>query len=270
MNQTEIHDYLKKFFIENESTLLEESKGHLHIQLSIDMDKALMNRPFYWHYTEKIGAVPNPMKLTLITNSTYAPEDLKGELIHFGSPRLHQIFQTAQQLGRYAMLYETVESTGSSLPLKPWLILNGSISYCCDHKKDHFFSIGLSLITGEMIEDIHSKIENMQLQEQIPNYCFTMTPIIKPQSGLERIKRYLMELEERNDHQWAKDAKMRMKKDEELLEAFYEGEEEKTETYQQEKEAIRAQYEPFINISIINGGLFYFYNHPLTDENMIH
>ncbi|MDQ0256280.1 hypothetical protein J2S74_003698 [Evansella vedderi] len=270
MNQAEIHDYLKNFFIENESTILEESDGHLHIQLSIDMDKALMNRPFYWHYTEKIGAVPNPMKLTLITDSNLAPEDIKGELIHFGSPRLHQIFQTAQELGRHALLYESVQPNGASLPMKPWLILNGSVSYCCDHKKDQFFSIGLSLITGEMINDIHSQIKNKRFQEQIPNYCFTMTPIIKPQAGLERIKRYLMGQEKLKEHKWADDALSRMKKDEALLEAFYDGEEEKTETYDQEKEAIKAQYEPFINISIINGGMFYFSNHPSDNQNMVY
>ena len=38
------------------------------VQLTIELDKELMNRPFYWHYLEKTGGVPNPMKLTFITD----------------------------------------------------------------------------------------------------------------------------------------------------------------------------------------------------------
>ncbi|MBU9724189.1 MULTISPECIES: YqhG family protein [Bacillaceae] len=263
MEQAEIHQYLKEFFIENDSEIIEETDSHLHVQLSIDMDKALMNRPFYWHYIENMGAKPNPMSLTLITDSKKAPEDLKGEKIHFGSPRLHQIFNTAKSLGKHSLLYETTSPQGSTQPMKPWLVLNGSVSYCCDHKKDHFFSIGLSLITGEVIEDFYDTIKHKSFQEQIPNYCFTMTPIIKPESGIERIRRMLIEDLEQKDHTWADDAIKRWKKDEELLESFYEGQEEdQSETYQFEKEAIKSQYEPSIQISIINGGLFYFAEHP--------
>lgn len=263
MNQQEIHDFIKDFFIENESNILEESLGHIQVQLSIDMDKRLMNRPFYWHYIEKIGGHPNPMQLTLITNSKAAPDDIKGGHLHFGSPRLHQIFDTAKEKGSHALLYESVHVEGKSYPLKPWLVVNGVISYSCHDKKDHFFSIGLSLITGEMIFDMHDCMVKNTFQEQIPNYCFTMTPIIKPLSGLERIKKYLIEKENSKNHDWAKDALERMEKDEKILEAFYKGEEEKPPSYYQEKEAIQTQYEPKIELSIINGGLFYFFHHPL-------
>ncbi|SDY55401.1 protein YqhG of unknown function [Evansella caseinilytica] len=263
MNRTEIHRYLKQFFLENDSPILEESDSHLHIQLSVAMDKALMNRPFYWHYIEKIGGQPAPYQLTLITDAEKADESIKGEKIHFGSPRLHQIFQTATQLGRYALLYEAVSPAGNSLPLKPWLVLNGNISYCCDHKKDRFFSIGLSLITGEMINDAAEQLKNKQFQVQIPDYCFTISPVIMPEAGLERIRKYFIQQLEQEAHIWAEEAVERWKADEELLEAFYDGEDEKPDSYYQEKEALRAQYEPKIDIDIINGGLFYCHRHPL-------
>lgn len=267
MNQKEIHDYVKRFFVENDSTILEESPGHLHVQLSIEMDKALMNRPFYWHYIEKIGGVPNPMQLTLITDRENVPPKTKGEHLHFGSPRLHQIFNVAKKMGSHALLYESVHVEGPSHPLRPWLVLNGSVSYVCHDKKDQFFSVGLSLITGEMILNMHDYMEKRTFQEQIPNFCFTITPIIMPKSGVLRIINYLMELEKRKDHSWAEDALQRMKNDEEILEAFYQDIEEKPEFYYKEREAIKTLYEPRIHISIINGGLFYFYNHPL---HMVH
>lgn len=265
MKQKEIHDYMKNFFLENDSIILEESLGHLHVQLSIEMDKALMNRPFYWHYIEKIGAVPNPMQLTFITDPQLVPKQMKGERLHFGSPRLHQIFETAKKMGSHTLLYESIHVEGpTSHPLRPWLVLNGVVSYVCHDKKDQFFSIGLSLITGEMILNMHDYIEKRVFREQIPNYCFTMTPIIKPKSGLLRIKNYLIQAEESKEHQWALNALERMKKDQELLDAFYDDLIEKPDSYFLEKEAIKDQYEPKITIKIINGGLFYFYHHPLA------
>ena len=68
MRQHEIHNYLYNFFEANNCEILERSPHLLDVQLTIEMDKLLMNRPFYWHYLEKTGGVPNPMRLTLITN----------------------------------------------------------------------------------------------------------------------------------------------------------------------------------------------------------
>ena len=57
---------------------------------------------------------------------------------------------------------------------------------------------------------------------------------------------------------------MRWNHDLQLLEHFYKDVEEKSETYFSEKEALKAQYEPNIHISIINGGLFYLTEQTLT------
>lgn len=270
MDQKEIHEYVKQFFLENDSTIVEESRGHMHVQLSVEMDKALMNRPFYWHYIEKVGGVPRPMELTFITDKQAVSPNVKGELLHFGSPRLHQIFETAAKMGSHALLYESVHIEKPSQPLRPWLVLNGSVSYICHDKKDQFFSIGLSLLTGEMILNMHDYMEKREFQQKIPNYCFTVTPIIKPISGIGRIKNYLFELEKQKKHPWALDALERMKRDEQILEAFYKDVEEKPETYFKEKEAIKNLYEPSIHISIINGGLFYFFNHPKNNHSLFH
>ena len=44
---------------------------------------------------------------------------------------------------------------------------------------------------------------------------------------------------------------------EQLLERFYDDREELPESYFKEKEALKIQYEPHIEVTIINGGLFY-------------
>lgn len=262
MLQQEIHQFLDKYFRANNCEIIEESQGHLTVQLTIELDKALMNRPFYWHYVEKTGGIPNPAQLTFITNQSQAPEKIKGESIHFGSPRLHQIFQSTKNLASYIRLYEKrTDAAGGNVPLKPWLGLNIKISFQCDRKKDMFRSIGLQLINGRMVEGFHEQIANLHMTPKIPDLSYTLTPLIMPKSGIHRIENFLKQELLGMDHQWAEDARERWKKDIELLEHFYEDVDEKGEAYENELAALKDQYEPKIKISIINGGLFY-----LTEE----
>lgn len=259
MQQQEIHKFLETYFIANESPILENSNGFLHAQLSIDLDKLLMNRPFYWHYLEKTGGTPNPMQMTLITDPKTCSEDKKGESIHFGSPRLHQIFQSAQKLGAYIRLYEknTKKQIVNSTALHPWLCVNTKISYQCDRKKDILISLGLNLITGEIIDDFHSIVLTKSLTPKIPDFCFTLSPLITPKSGFIRLENLIRSIIAEDDHQWAEDAHNRWAKDLALLENFYEETAEKPESYYLEITALKDQYQPNITINIINGGVFY-------------
>lgn len=232
---------------------------YVTVQLTNDMDKALMNRPFYWHYIEKTGGIPNPQKLAFITGNQ-TPKDIKTEQIHFGSARLHQIFSITKKWGGMIRLYENRPGTdGSHIPLIPWIGLNLKISYKCDRKKDSFRSIGLNLISGVMVENFHDQLLSMSkgLTAKIPDYCFTLSPLIKPLSGIKRIEQLIMQEINADDHSWADEAIERWRKDEELLDSFYEEIEDKPESYYTEKDALRDQYEPKIDVRIINGGIFY-------------
>jgi hypothetical protein len=62
---------------------------------------------------------------------------------------------------------------------------------------------------------------------------------------------------ENEDTTWANEAITRWQDDLALLEAFYEEYDEKPESYELEKQAIKAQYEPKIFVDIVNGGMFY-------------
>lgn len=263
MQQQEIHNFLERYFHANECEITENSPGYLTVQLTAELDKELMNRPFYWHYLEKTGGIPNPMSLTFITNNQLAPENMKGETIHFGSPRLHQIFQSAKKLAGYIRLYENHHTVNRQTPLYPWLGMNIKISYQCDRKRDIFKSIGLQLINGKMAENFHQRLQQISLTPKIPDYSFTLSPLIKPMSGISRIENYLRSMIESEDHSWAEDARKRWDKDLQLLNHFYEEESDRNESYETEKQALQEQYEPKIKMSIINGGLFY-----LTDASM--
>jgi hypothetical protein len=258
MQQHEIHQFLERYFRANECDILEADDGYIKVQLSIEMDKELMNRPFYWHYIERTGGTPAPMQLTLITKQTEKTNSLEGERLHFGSPRLHQIFRSAQKRGGFIRLYEEAASCQQShIPLHPWLGLNVKISYQCDRKKDQILSLGLHLISGTIIEQFHDRLQKLKLTPKIPDYCFTISPLIKPKSGIGRLEQYIRRRIFQDDHTWAEKAKERWAEDLALLDHFYEGMEEKPECYHIEKEALEEQYKPRIIVSVINGGLFY-------------
>ncbi len=268
MQQHEIHHFLTKYFIANECEILENAAGYLDIQLNVNLDKELMNRPFYWHYLEKTGGIPNPAKLTLITDQSKISSDLKGELIHFGSPRLHQIFQSTNKLAGYMRLYENVKKsleTGNA-PLHPWLGMNLKISYQCDHTRDVVLSVGLNLINGIIIDHFQEKLESLSLTPKIPDFCFTLSPIIKPKSAVARIKQTVISVVENDDHSWAEEARKRWNQDLSLLDHFYQDIEEKPESYEVEKQALKEQFEPKVRVSIINGGVFYL-TQPSTATN---
>jgi hypothetical protein len=258
MQQHEIQHFLERYFRTNECNIIENNDGYIMVQLSVELDKELMNRPFYWHYIERTGGTPAPMKLTLITKQNEKTSSLNGERLHFGSPRLHQIFQSAQKRGSYIRLYEQAPASGQSfIPLHPWLGLNIKISYQCDRKRDSLLSLGLHLISGTIVEQFQKRLQQLSLTPKIPDYCFTIAPLIKPQSGIGRLEQYIKNIIDRDDHTWAQEAKARWDEDVALLDHFYEDIEEKPECYYIEKEALEEQYKPRIRISIINGGLFY-------------
>ncbi|MBM7646346.1 hypothetical protein JOD45_002574 [Scopulibacillus daqui] len=256
MQQAAIHNFLEQFFKANECELIENKNGLLKVKLTVELDKLLTNRPFYWHYIEKTGGVPETMTLTLKTEPA---EDKDGELIHFGSPRLHQIFRAAKQLSPYIRLYQETDTKGRFTPLVPWLCINSKVSCQCDLKKDDLLSLGLNLMNGAIVEGFHAHLKQMPLTPKIPDYCYTLTPMIKPVSGLKRLEHFIEGKIKEEDHQWAKQAKMRWQKDLQLLDQFYENEtdEDVLNAYIKEKEALKEQYEPKVIVQMINGGLFY-------------
>ncbi|TSB44717.1 YqhG family protein [Alkalicoccobacillus porphyridii] len=258
MIQSEVRDYLKRYFTANDCPEVESQPEYFTVQLSVEMDKLLMNRPFYWHYLEKTGGTPNPMTLTLLTSPSEQTQEIKGEQIHFGSPRLHQIFESTRSLGSYIRMYENVTSqTSTSIPLQPWLHMNAKVSFQCDRKKDVLLSLGLNLIHGQIVSGFYDLIQSTSLTPKLPDYCFTLAALIKPASGIIRLQKMVQTFASNEPDDWAQKARQRWQQDSDLLESFYEEYEEKPESYELEKQALKEQYEPKIEVEIINGGIFY-------------
>lgn len=253
MKITNIHSFLEDFFISHQCPIIHNEDGVLTIQLTEEMDKALMNRPFYWHYVKSTGHAGEPMKLSLITNP--AKRDEKGEWIHFGSPRLQQIFNYLKMSKNNIKLFQKV-NTLENTALFPWLITNIKINYNGKHNKSELFSIGLNLINGHVNTNMIKVMEAMSLRTVISEYCYIISPLIKLQSGYKRIERIVDEYITRQAHEWAAESINTLHEEKKLVEHFYDGVDD-TKELKEEIADLTKRFAPTISYQVINGGLAY-------------
>jgi len=251
---TNLNQFLEDYFVSHRCQILENKDGILKIQLTEEMDQALMNRPFYWHYIKKIGQQGKPMDLTLITNPNKKNE--KGEWIHFGSPRLQQIINHLKEKEKYTKLFQKVVSNQNT-PLFPWLVVNLKMSYKGKQKKDEMISIGLQLVNGNMRLEMMDHLQKLPLQMAISDYCYTISPIIKLQSGFKRIESVISSYIENQTHEWALESLQELEEEIKTVQHFYEGRTEELEQMEKEIEEIKERYHPVISQEVINGGIFY-------------
>ncbi|MGG0666355.1 YqhG family protein [Viridibacillus arvi] len=253
----QVHSYLRDFFLENDCHIVNESDHYITVQLSIDMDKRIMNRPFYWRYLESTNGVPCPAQLTLITDQTKLDGNIKGEVVHFGSPRLNQLFRATKELGAFVQMFENVNHLETKTILTPWLAVNYKVSYYCDQTKEMLYSFGLNLMTGQLLDGFQESLSEVDLVTAMPENAFELPYIIKPIRALERLNVAIENIVQQDDHTWAEEANKRWHKAQQVLEYFYDGVEDKPESYEMEKQALEEQYDPRIKVEVINGGLFY-------------
>lgn len=247
-----IQSFIKTYFTLNHCTVTEESSDILHVQLTKEMDLALMNRPFYWQYVESTGRSGEPMqvsyRLCQDVNETHAT------WIHFGSPQLHKMFAHLQQNAKITHLFEYIETTENTM-LQPWLITNIVVTSSGMQRKEQLLSIGLNLINGMMILDMMEFLEEKSFKPTIANHCYTISPIIKLNSGYERIENYIIDYIKQQDHQWADKSIALLKEELQMIEHFFGN--KKDSIVMKEKEDVMNRLQPNISIDILNGGLFY-------------
>lgn len=254
IKQQEIHDFLTTFFKETNCEIYESTSYSLSVQLTVDIDKRIMNRPFYWQYVEATGAEPHPSQLHLITNRNEAKEGIYGKIIHFGSPLLNNIFRATKDLGSFVKMYEEAEQHET---LTPWLSINYKVSYQCHKTKESIYSFGMNLINGEIWTEFHDYLCSLKLSTENQNNAYCIPPIISSQRALAKLDETIQHIIKQDDHSWAEEAKEILEKEIEILDYFYQDEEQKNDRYEIEKKAIEERYKPRIQVEIINGGIFY-------------
>lgn len=253
---TNLNTFLQNYFTSHHCEFLQNNDGLLTVQLTEKMDRALMNRPFYWHYVKSTGHPGEPMRLTFITNPDKREE--KGEWIHFGSPRLQQIMKHLKQNEKYTKLFQCVDkgNTSTNTALYPWLVCNIKISYQGKQKRDEIISIGLHLMNGRMQLEMMEHLQKVSLQMTISDYCYTISPMIRIDSGYRRIEKVVKNYFQNQSQEWADESLETLQSELQTLKHFY-IEREDDEQMKKEINEITERYNPCITYEVINGGIFY-------------
>ncbi|ALS21092.1 YqhG family protein [Paenibacillus naphthalenovorans] len=66
MNAQEIQFYVLRYLEAEQCDILEKHPAYITVKLSPSADKALTQRPYYWSFVERTGAVPETMTCTFI------------------------------------------------------------------------------------------------------------------------------------------------------------------------------------------------------------
>jgi hypothetical protein len=264
MNQDQMYQYVEKYLVAQECEIITKDPAYIQTQLTVEVDKDIANRPYYWMFVERTGAEPQPLQLTLIFDQEKVDENIRGENIQFGCWRLHQIFQSAKRFGQFIRLYEEVSSSTSTQGLIPWLFINYRISFISDQKKDILYPLGFNLISGQILPDFDQILNKYHLTPKIPDYHFTLRPIFSLTSAITHIEQHMQHYLDGMDSTWAEESNQRLDEEVELITSFFTGNKnEQQETLQKRLDEIES-YRPAITVNPINLGLTYLQTNPLS------
>ncbi len=280
MNQTWVRNYLERYLEIHQCQFIERQPGYTTVKLSVEVDKDITNRPYYWTFVERTNADPETLTMTFIFDKEKTPDDLRGEVIKFGSERLKQFFKAANKRGKMVRLYQQLAAQPSRNTMKPlqtlqpWLIANFKIEFISDQKKDLIISLGINLSTGEMKENFSPVLKKMMLSPVLPANNIIDSPFLTLREAALQLEEWIMNEIFKEDFHWVSEANNRLQKEIEQIEAYYENNSldtkkenddnrvndvENSSIVEKEKriEEVKWQYAPRVEVNPINFGLFY-------------
>ncbi|MCM3783080.1 YqhG family protein [Neobacillus mesonae] len=316
MTKQEVQDYVTTYLEAMECQILEKSPAHVTVKLSIDADKALTNRPYYWGFVDRTGAPAETMSFTFIFDAEAhqkaeeaAKANIKSEAgaelgtagadgkdtilgryfgmapslpqigpgrvlrenIVYGSSRLKQIFTASREGGAYVNLFEqsSKRQINAAIPksYEPWLGVCFKIEYSCDMRKEELHYLGISLLTGRIVEQFGQVLSKRELSPRLPENMHAQTAKIPLIKAAETLEQHIYGRLKLMDYSWAEAAKQRLEEELSVVDAYYEDllkeqqEEEKKQAVQDQYNTRRSemkwQYEPKININTISCGIFH-------------
>lgn len=264
MDPAQVREWTERYLNLYQCQILESAPSYLITQLSIEADKDLLNRPFYWMYVEKMNIPPKPIQLCFIFDPKNHPLNIQGEFLHYGAPRFQKMLQSAKKHGKFVRLYEDPgwqPAHSPSKPYTPWLLVNYQISYVCDQKKDRLCSLGINLLNGEIVESFYDRLKKRKWLNRLPPRRYLPAYGISLTEAVGELEFYLEEQLREEDLTWAKEAKERLTMELNQLNTFYPEEEKQDDEVRREKknreQELVWQFHPRIEADIVNAGLFY-------------
>ncbi len=222
-----------------------------NVKLTKEIDKAIMNRPFYWQYTEAMGKEGKPSTLTFSIDG----KSDEGEKLFVGGIRFRQLCQFLHSQSIFTKMFEQI-NTEQNVMLHPWLLVNALITYEGKQMKEKLQSIGLNLINGTVIENFMDLLKEKELQQTISNHCYTISPIISLPSGYKRIEQLILKQITSDQHSWAVDSYKTLQDE---LRSINELEKiaDLQHIVEKERELTVANLQPKISYNVYSGGLIF-------------
>lgn len=197
------------------------------------------------------------MSVTFIT-AEEKREQVKGEWIHFGSPRLDQIFKIIQQEGAYTVLYEDCQSNETmKTALHPWLVCNIRVKYRGYQSKDELVSVGIRLIDGTMRFQMMDEMEHKNFVSAVPNFCFTLPKIISDERAVERVTEELKQRIKQKSSDFVNKSHKLYEREMNMLNKLIIDDDKDDADHQRAKDQIFERLYPQVDLEWINLGCFY-------------
>jgi len=284
MNAKQVQQYVLRYLDATNCHLIEKSPGHVIVKLSPQADRELTNRPYYWGFVDRTGTEPETMKFCFIFDKDkmpplppdpppgpgYIAHRLLKEEVTYGSRRLDQFFLAAKAGGSYVNLFElpTAEQKFSnfSTPYEPWLGVNMKIEFACDMKREEIHSLGISMVTGEIIEHFCDDMLSRKMTPRLPANVHILRSALTLTKARNQLENYIDKKLKTYDDEWAVEARIRFDDEIARIDSYYDGllktEDEEVrksveEQYANRKQELTWQYEPRIRISVMNCGFFH-------------
>ena len=198
------------------------------------------------------------------------PNRILREDVSFGSRRLQQIFAAAREGGRYVNLFEQAgpEQLDARRPVKyeTWLGVCFKVEFVCDLKREELHFLGISMRTGQIQGDFGKLLAGKELSPQLAGNMHIPTAKLPLAAAAAQLEAYLLEEIRERDYQWSELARERLTEELAVIDLYYEDllkepDEAKRTAVQEQHSARRQemswQYEPKVQISAINCGLFH-------------
>ena len=189
--------------------------------------------------------------------------------VTYGSRRLEQLFGVVRQKGRYVQMYEDLKPSRNGPPAvcQTWLVVNYKVEFCCDMKRDELHSLGISLMTGDVVEDFCEAVAGLTLKPRLPANTLVQRPVWSIPRAVAALEAHLEKEIRQYNHDWAVEAKARLEDELARVDAYYgellptiddpEQRAAAEEQYAARKREIEWQYAPRIAAGVVSAGFFH-------------
>jgi len=189
--------------------------------------------------------------------------------VTYGSRRLEQLFGIVRTKGKYVQMFEDVHIARGAPPaaFTTWLGVNYKVEFCCDMKRDELHSLGISLLTGHIVEDFQEALSSLPLTPRLPPNVLVQRPVWSIRRAIAALEAHI-ERDIRNyNHDWAASAKARLDDELARVDEYYgellptiEDPEQRAAAeaqYQARRREMEWQYSPRIQANVVNAGIFH-------------